>query len=255
MTCYELGHDFTLEKALKWGLLPSVYHLSDPKPYLEAYISSYLREEVLQEGLTRNLSEFARFLETASFSQGSILNLSEIAREAAIDRKVVASYFSILEDLLIGYQLPVFTKRAKRRMVSHPKFYLFDPGVYRIVRPAGPLDSTEELDGSGLETLFLVHLRAINDYFRLGYRLYFWRTSNETEVDFIVYGEGGLFAFEIKRKKTLSRTDFTGLKAFASDYKIARCYLLYGGEQEEYQDQIQVLPFQKGLERLLSILR
>lgn len=255
LTCYELDKDFSLETALTVGLLPSVYNVSDPKHYLETYITSYLREEVLQEGLTRNLSQFTRFLETASFSQGSLLNLSEIAREIGIDRKLVGHYFDILEDLLISYRLPIFTKRAKRRLVAHPKFYLFDPGVYRTIRPKGPLDSPEEIDGCALETLFLMHLRAINDYFRLGYNLYFWRTSNNVEVDFVVYGEGGLFAFEIKRSRFISRSDLSGLKAFRNDYNVAQCYLLYGGNHEEYHDNIHVLPFTEGLARLIKILK
>lgn len=255
LTCYELDEDFSLENALKFGLLPSVCHMTDPKHYLETYITSYLREEILQEGLTRNLSGFARFLETASFSQGNILNMSDIAREAAIDRKLVANYFGILEDLLISYSLPVFTKRAKRRLVSHPKFYIFDTGVFRAIRPMGPLDSPEEIDGAGLETLFLTHLRAINDYLRLGYGLYYWRTSNHVEVDFIVYGEKGLFAFEIKRKRSLSRSDLSGLKAFSADYPTVKCYLLYGGVHEEFHDNIHVLPFETGLKNLISILQ
>ena len=126
------------------------------------------------------------------------------------------------------------------------KFYLFDPGVYRIIRPKGPLDTPEEIDGSALETLFLLHLRAVNDYFRLGYQLFFWRTSNQIEVDFVVYGERGLFAFEIKRSRTVGRADLNGLKAFSRDYPIAQCYLLYGGNYEEHHDDIRVLPFSQG---------
>lgn len=255
LTCYELGTDFSLESALNFGLLPSVYHVSDPYHYLETYITTYLREEILQEGLMRNLSQFSRFLETASFSQGQVVNLSEVARETAIDRKLVSNYFDILEDLLIGYWLPVFTKRAKRRLISSPKFYLFDPGVYRTLRPKGPLDSPEEIDGSALETLFLAHLRAVNDYYRLGYKLFFWRTSNNVEVDFIVYGERGLFAFEIKRSRNLSHSDFSGLKAFSTDYKIAKCYLLYGGDHAEYRENIHVIPFSQGLSKLITILQ
>lgn len=255
LTCYELGSDFSLETALKFGLLPSIYHVSDPMHYLETYITTYLREEILQEGLMRNLNQFARFLETASFSQGQVVNMSGIARETAIDRKLIANYFDILEDLLIGYWLPVFTKRAKRRLTSNPKFYLFDSGIYRTLRPKGPLDAPEEIDGTALETLFLAHLRAINDYYRLGYKLYFWRTSNNIEVDFIVYGERGLFAFEIKRSRNLSRSDLNGLKAFSEDYKIAKCYLLYGGNHEEYHDNIHVMPFSQGLNKLITLLQ
>ncbi|HLB42269.1 MAG TPA: ATP-binding protein [Gammaproteobacteria bacterium] len=254
LTCYELAEDFSLKTALQFGLLPQIYHSLDPKHYLETYVFNYLREEILQEGIMRNLNAFARFLETASFSQGNIINMSEIAREAVLDRKAVSSYFDIVEDLLMSYRLPPFTKRAKRRLILHHKFYYFDPGLYRVLRPMGPLDITDEIDGASLETLFLAHLRAVNDYYRLGYKLYYWRTSNGHEVDFIVYGERGLFAFEIKRKRSIHRSDLNGLNAFANDYTMAKCYLLYGGDSEEFHDKIHILPFVEGLQRLINIL-
>src|SRR3990167_2118447 len=109
LTAFELGSDFNLGKSLAYGQLPSVLIEEDPKKYLESYVKTYLEEEIFQECLTRNLSAFARFLETASFSQGSVLNTSAVAREAAIERKVVENYFLILEDLLIGYKIPVFS--------------------------------------------------------------------------------------------------------------------------------------------------
>ena len=127
-----MGGDFRLEHSLKFGQLPSVYREANPKKFLEAYVKTYLEEEIRQEGLTRNLSAFARFLEAASFSQGSLLNISSVAREGHVERKVVETYFSILEDLLIAYRVPVFSKKAKRRLVAHPKFYFFDVGIYRI---------------------------------------------------------------------------------------------------------------------------
>ncbi|MBM3243594.1 MAG: ATP-binding protein, partial [Candidatus Omnitrophica bacterium] len=110
LTVSELGKDFNLRLSLAYGQLPSVYTEKDPKAYLESYVKAYLEEEIQQEGLTRNLAGFARFLEAASFSQGAILNISSVARECSVERKVVESYFSILEDLLMAYRVPVFTK-------------------------------------------------------------------------------------------------------------------------------------------------
>lgn len=255
LTCVELGDDFSMQTALQFGLLPFVYSKSDdPKHYLESYIALYLREEVQQEGLTRDIAEFSRFLEVASFSQGQSINYSEIAREAAIERRVVSHYFDITKDLLLGSLLPVFTKRAKRRLVAQPKFYFFDVGVYRSLRPKGPLDITEEIDGAALETLFFQHLTAFNDYARLGYQFYYWRTSNQVEVDFIAYGERGLFAFEIKRKRSISAQDLTGLKAFGGDYPMAKLYLVYGGDREQYHGAITVIPFEKMLFQLRELL-
>ena len=174
---------------------------------------------MLQEGITRNLGDFARFLETASFSQGQVLNISQIARECSIERKTVANYFDILDDLLLSTRILPFTKRAKRKLISHPKFYYFDVGVYRTIRPKGPLDSMEEIDGPSIETLFLQHLLAINNYYRLGYNISFWRTQNQMEVDFVLYGEKGLHAFEIKRTNRINNKDLNGLKAFQDDIK------------------------------------
>jgi len=112
-------------------------------------------------------------------------------------------YFRILEDLLLASRLPVFTRRARRRMTAHPKFYLFDAGVFRAIRPKGPLDRPEEIDGAALETLIFQELRAINENYRMGYELYYWRTSNGQEVDFVLYGEQGLIAIEVKRTSTV----------------------------------------------------
>ena len=123
LTHLELGDDFDLQHSLRYGHLPTAYVRKSPKKYLESYISTYLQEEVQQEGYTRNLSGFIRFLEVASFSQGQVINMAKIARECHIQSKVVENYFSILEDLMIGYKLPVFTKKAKRRMIRHSKFY------------------------------------------------------------------------------------------------------------------------------------
>lgn len=250
----ELGNDFDLEKAIRFGHLPSVTASASPQEYLRSYVQTYLREEIQQEGLTRNLGNFARFLETASFSQGSPIVVSEIAREAALDRKLIEGYFGILEDLMIGVRLPVFTKRAKRRLVAHPKFYFFDTGVYRTIRPMGPLDTPEEVGGLSLETLCFQELRALNDMLGLEYELYYWRTGDGTEVDFVLYGSRGLLAFEIKRSGRYDRSDLTGLRAFKKDYPMARCYLLYGGDTVREEDGIRIIPVKQALPALAQIL-
>jgi len=171
LTTGELGKDFDLSRSLAYGQLPCVYTEENPKAYLESYIKTYLEEEIRYEGLARNLGAFSRFLEAASFSQGSILNISSVARDCGVERKVVENYFTILEDLLIAYKVPVFSKRAKRRLAAHPKFYFFDAGIYRVLRPSGPLDLPEEIEGHAFETLFLQELLAINAYLEIGYNI------------------------------------------------------------------------------------
>lgn len=254
LTVQELGPDFKMDHSLKFGHLPSAYVEADPSKYLESYVKTYLQEEVQQEGLTRNLGAFSRFLESASFSQGNLLNISEVSRDCAIERKTVENYFNILEDLLLSYRLPVFSKRAKRRLAAHTKFYFFDVGVFRTLRPMGPLDRPEEAEGTAFESLIFQELRAVNAYYNLGYSLYYWRTSNQQEVDFILYGKRGIKAFEVKRTARPKKRDLSALKSFLSDYPMARAYLLYGGDREMKLDGVVVLPAGDFLKKLPSLL-
>lgn len=254
LTAAELGEDFKLQHSLRFGQLPCVYIEEDPKAYLESYVRTYLEEEVRQEGLARNLGAFSRFLEAASFSQGAILNISSVARECSIERKVVENYFSILEDLLIAYRLPVFTKKAKRRLAAHPKFYFFDVGVYHTFRPMGPLDMPEEAEGACFETLLFQELNAINSSLSLGHKIYYWRTSNDAEVDFVLYGEKGIRAFEVKRTARVTSQMLRGLKAFLKDYPMAHAYFVYGGERRMREGAIEIIPIKNILPELPKIL-
>ncbi len=254
LTANEQGNAFQITQSLRFGHLPARFSENDPEKYLKDYVQTYVREEVLQESLTRNIGHFSRFLEVAGFSQGSVMNINEIARETHIARTRAENYFSILEDLLIGVRLPVFTRKAKRRLISHQKFYYFDTGVFRAIRPTGPLDSEAELDGPAVETLVFQELRAVNDYLKCGYQLYFWRTKNGLEVDFVLYGPGGLIAIEVKRSAHVHSKNLRGLKEFKKDYPPARCYLFYGGSVPLHIDDITVLPLGQALLNLEQIL-
>ena len=227
----ELGSAFSLDSALTLGLIPLVVDAAEPESALRTYAALYVREEVQAEGLVRNVGAFSRFLEAASFSHGAALNVSNLARECQVERKVAASYLSVLEDLLIGFTLPVFRRRALRKLTSHPKLYLVDPGVFRSLRPRGPLDQDAELAGPALEGLVAQHLRAWIAYTRRRDSLSFWRTRSGSEVDFVLYGESGFYALEVKRSSVVHPRDLSGLRAFAADYPEATPVLLYGGRR------------------------
>ncbi len=246
----ELEDQFSLDSALQMGLLPIVLDSADPDHVLQTYAALYLREEVQTEGLVRNIGNFSRFLEAVSFSHASLLNISNIARECEVERKLVEGYVSILEDLLLGYRLKVFTKRAKRALVAHPKFYLFDAGVYRSLRPKGPLDRPGEIDGHALEGLVGQHLRAWIAYSKNDCSLHFWRTRSGTEVDFVVYGSEGLFAIEVKNTARIHPQDLRSLKAFKQDYPLSRLYLLYRGKDRLLKDDILCLPCSEFFQQL-----
>ncbi len=238
----ELGELFNLEEALKYGLLPLRFDEENSTETLKTYVALYLEEEVKAEGIVRNIEPFARFLQALSFSHGSQLNLTNVARECMVKRTTVSSWISILEDLLIAFQLQVFTKRAKRELSVHPKFYYFDAGVFRTIRPQSIEDSITELEGPALEGLVAQHLRAWCDYTSGENVLTFWRTRSGVEVDFVLHGPLGFWAVEVKNSRHISAEDLRHLKIFLEDYPEAKAIFLYRGTDRLMKGNILCMP-------------
>jgi len=247
----ELGDNFKLEMAIQYGMIPLIVMSPNPEKALHAYTLLYLREEIQSEGLIRNIGNFSRFLESISFSHGSVLNLSEIARDCMVERKTVDGYLSILEDLMISLRLPVFSKRAKRILISHSKFYFFDCGVFQSLRPRGPLDSPNEISGQALEGLVLQHLIAWNEYSGDKNQLFFWQTKSGVEVDFIVYGENNFWAIEVKNSKKIDLRELKGLISFGEDYPEAKLLYLYQGDEIMLKKNISCIPIEIFLKKLV----
>lgn len=247
----ELGPRFVLDDALTAGLLPVIMASSNREESLKSYAALYLKEEVQLEGLVRKIGQFARFLEVASFSHASLLNISNIARDAEIERKTVEGYIEILEDLLIAFRLRVFKKRAQRQVSEHPKFYFFDPGVYHSLRPRGPLDRPQEIGGSALEGLVAQHLRAWMAYGGGAFELFFWRTRSGVEVDFVVYGENGFWAIEVKSAASVRDEELRSLRAFHKEFPESRPLFLYRGKDRIFRHGILCVPCQEFLLQLV----
>ncbi len=238
----ELGPLFSFDKALRYGLLPLVWAADNPTDVLGAYHGLYLKEEVQMEALVRNIGNFSRFLEAISFSYGSVLNISNVARECEIGRKTVEGYIDILENLLLSFRVPIFKKRAKRSLAEHPKFYFFDTGVFRSIRPKGLLDRVEEIDGLALEGLVAQHIRAWIAYRRKDNALYYWRTRSGVEVDFVVYGEDGLWALEVKNVSKINFLNLRPLKSFKEDYPESNLIFLYNGKERLKKEGVLCVP-------------
>lgn len=247
----ELGDKFSYERALKTGLIPLIWESLNPEEKLRNYLSLYLKEEIQAEGLVRQIGDFSRFLEIASFSHGSIWATMDISRESSVKRATVDNYLRILEDLFLAFTVPVFARRAKRKLIAHLKFYFFDVGIYRIVRPAGILDSIPEIEGAALEGLVAQHLRAWTLAQREPHSFSFWRTQTGLEVDFIIYGPRGFWAIEVKRSSNLSPSDVRGLLAFKEEYPEAECFFVTGTKHRETYRGFPVIPVE---EFLLSII-
>jgi len=178
------------------------------------------------------------------------LNTAAVARECQVERKTVGAYLEVLEDLLLSFRVPVFTRRAKRDTITHPKFFLFDAGVFRSLRPRGPLDRPAEIDGNALEGLVAQHLRAWLAYRGNDADLFFWRTRSGVEVDFVVYGQAGFWAIEVKNTDRPRPEDLRALESFGEDYGNAALLLLYRGDHRERRSRITILPVEEFLRSL-----
>ncbi len=247
----EIPHRFNLEQALHMGMLPLVHYALDPAAVLRGYAGIYLEQEIKAEAMVRTVESFARFLEALSFSQANLLNLSSIARECQVRRSTVTGYLEIAQDLLIARLLPAFSRRATRATSVHPKFFFFDCGVYRSIRPAGPMDRPEEADGAALETLVYQHLQAWIDEGGLVSKLYYWRTHTGLEVDLIVYGKDTFAAIEVKNASRVRMEDLRGLRAFIKEYPQCLPVLLYRGSQRLKEGDILCLPVEQFLHDLV----
>lgn len=246
----EIDDPFDLQTHLKFGMLPIVLDSEDPQTILSAYAGIYLKEEVQAEGIVRNVGDFARFLETMSFSHGSVINASNIARECQIARKTVDSFLLILEDLLLSFQLPVFRLKAKRALSTHAKFYYFDAGVFASLRPTNLFDIQSEIEGAALEGLVAQHLKGWVDAQTEKYGLYFWRTASKVEVDFILTGPKLFLAIEVKNGSVIHPKDLYGLEQFQSDYPQCTPLLLYRGNERLKKGKILCLPVDQFLKQL-----
>lgn len=216
--------DFDLDRAVNFGMLPSYYLAQNPRRRMAAYIDVYLKEEIKEEALVRNLDAFQRFLEIAALTDGEMVNMNNIAQDCGVHATTVNAYFDILEDTLIGYRIPAFTKVMKRRLVQAPKFYFFDVGVtnYLLHRKDLVRGSTDY--GHAFEHLVIQELIAYLHYTHSEERLTYWHTYTGLEVDAVI-GDARV-AIEIKSAEEVQTRHLKGLKAFAEEHPACRLFIV-----------------------------
>ncbi len=216
--------DFDINRAVSNGMLPPYYVAKNAYLGLAAYIDVYLREEIKAEALVRNLDNFQRFLDAAALTDGEIVNYNNIASDCWVSANTVKEYFSILEDTLIGYMIPAFTKKIKRRLVQSPKFYFFDIGVVNyLLHRKEVVRGTAEY-GHAFEHLVMQELVAYIGYTRNENKLSYWRTSTGIEVDAVI-GDARI-AIEIKSAEEIQNKHLKGLRAFREEHPECRAIVV-----------------------------
>jgi len=240
--------DFNLLKALNNGLLPRHYKANNPQKLLSAYIGSYLRDEIQAEAKIRNISSFSSFLEAAAFSNGEMVNYTNIAAECGVSSTTVKEYFQILVDTMTGRFLNSYQKKPKRRVILAPKFYYFDIGVANILLKRGRIEEGSEAFGKAFEHFIFSELYAHSHYSDLNYQVYYWRTASQLEVDFIL-GENEV-AIETKSTSQVNPRHLKGLLSFAEEYTVKKLILVSNDPDPRQIGNILVLPWKKFLKML-----
>ncbi len=253
LTHLELGESFSLDKALNFGTLPSVYlcpNEEDARRTLRSYVETYLKEEIEQEALVRNLGGFLRFLMLAGDENGNIINYSNIARETGTSYNTVKEYFQVLEDTLIGFILLPYSKAVRKRLIKHPKFYFFDTGVHRSLtkKMSIGLEKKTSEYGRTFEHFFIAEMIRLAAYKELDYTFSFYHSSAHAEVDLIVETpKGKTYAIEIKATENPDASSLTGLKSFSQICPKAELYCASLTQRRRNIGTISILPWREVL--------
>ena len=258
LTFLELKNKFELEQILQFGSLPEIFNLSlkkDKNRYLNSYIHTYLKEEIVSEQIIRNIEPFRYFLEVAGQCNSSILNHSKIAREAGIDYKSSQRYFEILEDTLLGFHLPAFSMSIRKQQNKAAKFYLFDLGVARAL--AGLTDvkiqpATYSF-GQCFEHLVIAEAYRLNEYFEANYKMSYFHSKDGLEIDLVLQKGRETILIEIKSKKKTLSDDLKNLKLVKKDIPKSKGFLLSLDKTARKENGIFILHWQEGLKKIFGI--
>lgn len=239
-----------LAKVLNHGALPAHYLSPDPQRLLRAYVNAYLKEEIIDASVTRNMPAFSRFLQIVALTHGRQLNYANIARETGVAAATVRNYYQILKDTLLGFEIEPWRRVRKRRLVETSKFFLFDIGVANYLNPETvSISEGSDLFGRAFEHFLLNEIRAYLSYRDLQHPLSYWRTSSGLEVDAIV-GDMEL-AVEFKAAKTVRDRDLQGLRALAEEHDPGRRVVVSRESRPRRTgDGIDILPWRAFCELL-----
>ncbi len=218
----EMQDAFDLKRALEFGGLPDAFlsNRDDAREYLNAYVATYLQKEIQQEQWVKNLAPFRKFLAIAAQMNGKIVNKAAIAKQVGVDPTTVTNYFEILEDTLLGFMLPSFSRSVRKAQRQLPKFYFIDTGIKR------GLDRTLTVEllpqtfawGDAFEHWVILEFVKGCQYKRLDWTLSYLRTKDDVEIDLIVERPGDReLLVEIKSKSRVDAADAKSLETLGAD--------------------------------------
>jgi predicted AAA+ superfamily ATPase len=238
---------FDLPRFLRYGGLPPVVLGDEPEEELHAYVRTYLHEEIQAEGLVRRLPAFTRFLTTAALTNGQMLNFAKIGDDAGLPAATVREHYFLLEDTLVGFLLPAWTKSKKRKAIATAKFYFFDTGVAHALAGTRTVERNSDLYGRSFEQWMAMELRAYLGYRRRREELRYWRSVSDHEVDFLI---GDHVAVEVKATRKVGQADLRGLIALGEEKIVRHLFLVSEDPLETRHGPIRCLPWRRFLDEL-----
>lgn len=240
--------NLNLDKALLYGMLPPHYLAENPSRLLSGYIDVYLKEEIQEEALVRNLNAFHHFLEVAALSDSEIVNYQNIAADCGVSAKTVKEYFGILEDTLIGYMIPAYTKVVKRKVSQAPKFYYFDVGVYNHLLNRTSLAPGSPEYGHCFEHFVIQEIKAYLGYNGNKKQLSYWHTYNGKEIDAVI-GDAEI-GIEIKSAEEIQPRHLSNFKDYHDEYPSSRCILVSRDKLSRRSGDVELLYINDFLKKL-----
>ncbi len=255
----ELGADFDLFQELQWGSLPQVIVEQSSKnkeEYLYAYVSTYLKEEIILEQVVRQIEPFSRFLEVAAQASRDIISFANIAKDVGISAVSVKNYFEILTDTLIGFFLPAYHTSMRKKQKQAPKFYFFDNGLVRALQnrvAMVPAPQSFEF-GTLLESFIVNEIVRLNKYQRTRFELSHLRIDYKSEIDPIVERPGKkTILLEIKSKDSgVSERDVKTLNRLSADFKNSHSLCLSRDPQRKKIGKVFCLHWQEGIQEIFE---
>jgi len=231
---------YDLNKILFQGSYPGLHdNQIEPEVFYSSYIETYLQRDVRLLVNVKDLSLFERFLKLCAGRTGQVVNYTSLANDAGIDVRTLKQWLSVLQASFIIHLLPPYYNNFNKRIMKSPKLFFFDTGLVCNllgIRKDYQIDN-HPLRGEIFETfIFSELLKSIYNQARRS-NLYFWRDSNNLEIDFIADQGNSLIAIEVKFNATPRKALFKNLNTMQKlTDKITQKYLAYSGDlwEERY---------------------
>ena len=238
----------TLNQILYNGLYPSICAKKNiAKFFYPSYVRTYLEKDVRDLLQIKDQIRFTKFLKLCAARIGSLFNASELGAEVGVSSKTISHWLSVLQASYLITLLPPYYENIPKRLVKSPKLYFNDPGLACYLLD---IESPQQLDRDKMRgAIFenMIVMEAIKHRYNMGLEggVFFYRDSNQNEVDLLIKQEGELTAIEVKSSMTYSSSFEKTLTQIEGWIKtpISKKAIVYSGDFENSSGDINLINY------------